>query len=125
MIVVITGSRGWTDRDVIRLAIDALPSRSKVVTGGAWGADLLAEEYARVRGHQVVTVRPNYAEFGKGAPLKRNDQMLDMLADVDDADRRVIAFWLGFSRGTRYTIREAMRRGLPLDLYWRPELEAN
>lgn len=124
MHVVITASRGWTDNALIRDVADTLPPRSTVYVGGARGGDQAFEGAARVRGHTVIVMRADWSR-GRGAGFERNIAMLDRLSLVPQDDRRVIAFWLGASPGTRHTIVEAMKRGLPLDLHWRPELAAN
>lgn len=138
MHVVITGSRGWVDLDCIRAAADALPERSTVIVGGARGADEAFEGAARLRGHTVIVDRAIWTPTADTPPERikqrrdgqpydsfagfaRNLKMLDRLAHLPDTDRRVIAFWLGTSPGTRHTIVEAMKRGIPLDLHWRPE----
>jgi hypothetical protein len=125
MHVVITGSRGWTDTTLIRDVADTLPPRSTVYVGGAQGVDTMFEGAARIRGHAIHVMRPKWTrEDGstdKGAGFARNLAMLDRLAFVPDDERRVIAFWLGYSRGTRHTIVNAMERGIPLDLHWRPD----
>lgn len=113
MRVVITGSRGWRDTGLIANVADLLPPRSTVVVGGALGADRMFEGAARIRGHEVIVMRADWSR-GKGAGFDRNIAMLETGPDL------VIAFWLGFSPGTRHTIRETMKRGIPLDLHWRP-----
>jgi hypothetical protein len=118
--VVITGSRGWTDNALIRDVADTLPERSTVIVGGARGADQAFEGAARIRGHTVIVDRADWSQ-GRGAGFARNVKMLDRLAHLPDDERLVIAFWLGSSRGTRHTIVEAMRRGYPLQMHWRPE----
>lgn len=126
MHVVITASRRWLDNALIRAVADTLPERSTVIVGGAPGGDQAFEGAARIRGHTVIVDRPDYsAHPPKVAPLRRNDKMLDRLMHLPDDERCVIAFWLGTSSGTRYTIVEAMKRALPLELHWRPELPRN
>lgn len=102
--------------------VDALPLPSRVVVGGAPGADRMFERAARARGHEVVVMRADWSR-GKQAGFERNLDMLDTLMDLPDDARRVIAFWLGNSPGTRHTIRQAMYRRLPVDLHWRPAPE--
>lgn len=85
--------------------------------GGALGADQLAEAAARIRGHEVVVVRPDWHPGGTYNPragFERNTVMLDMEPVL------VIAFWVGVSRGTRDTIRKAMKRGIATEIHWRP-----
>jgi hypothetical protein len=119
--VVVTGSRDWSDAVLIRAVIGRLPPGSTVIVGGARGADGLAEEAARASGHTVVVERADWRAHGRGAGMRRNRLMLDRLAALPDTDRRVIGFWLGRSPGTRDCLTEAMRRGLPLEVHWRPE----
>lgn len=138
MHVVVTGSQGWRDNALIRAVMDTLPERSVVIVGGARGADQVAEGAARLRGHTVIVERPDWSvkpdtppgrirrrrdgtEFDAAAGMVRTNVMLDRLDHLPDEERRVLAFWLGSSPGTRHGIREAMRRGYPLDVYWRPE----
>lgn len=40
---------------------------------------------------------PEYSKYGRGAPLVRNDLIIDYADEV-------IAFWDGKSRGTKYVI---------------------
>lgn len=114
--VVVTGSRGWTDGTVIRDALKAIPRRSTVIIGAApRGADHIAEGAARVLGHRVILMHAEWDLHGKSAGHIRNARMLDERPDL------VLAFWLGNSPGTRGCVAEARRRGIPIDLYWRPE----
>lgn len=69
----------------------------EIVTGGARGVDKNAEEYAIRSGIKLTLFLPEYSKFGKSAPLKRNQKI------VEYADE-LIAFWDGRSRGTLYTI---------------------
>jgi hypothetical protein len=134
---VITGSRGWSDATLIRDRAEALPPKSLVICGGAEGADINFENAARSRGHTVVLMRAQWAvdedtpserirtrrdgtQYDAYAGFARNEQMLDALLEVDCDERLVIAFWLGTSRGTKHTIEQAMRRGLPVEIHWRP-----
>ena len=69
----------------------------EIVSGGAVGVDSLAEAYAKKHGIPLTVFLPEYKKYGRAAPLKRNEQI------VDYADT-VIAFWDGKSKGTKYTI---------------------
>jgi predicted Rossmann fold nucleotide-binding protein DprA/Smf involved in DNA uptake len=75
-----------------------------IVSGGAKGVDSLAEKWAKERGIKTLIFLPDYAGFGKGAPLRRNH------AIVENADM-ILAFWDGKSKGTRYTIDLARKMG--------------
>jgi hypothetical protein len=106
--VAVIGSRTlWpSDRD-IELALPK--GTTAIVSGGAAGADTRAAEYGRRRGLPVVTYLPEYDKFGRQAPLVRNKSI------VDAADY-LVAFWDGTSNGTRYTIRLAEKKGIPVKI---------
>ncbi len=70
---------------------------TEIVSGGARGIDTCAEIYAREKELKFTVFLPEYARFGRGAPIKRNEQI------VDYADE-VLAFWDGKSRGTQSVI---------------------
>ena len=70
---------------------------TEIVSGGARGVDRQAADFAKTHGIKLTEFLPDYARFGKGAPLKRNVQ----IAEYADA---VLAFWDGKSKGTLFTI---------------------
>ena len=110
-VVLICGSRDWSDPEPIRAAISALPAGTTVLTGGAQGADAIAERLARQRGDLAVRVMPaDWARHGRRAGPMRNLAMLDQRRD------RVLAFRRPGSPGTAQTIGEARRRGIPVQV---------
>lgn len=110
MIVVVCGSRGWTDRDAINRRVAALPPGSIVIQGGATGADIMAR-------HAAALANLHWAEMpamwrnGNGAGHARNRAMLDLRPDL------VIAFQRNGSRGTQNTIDEARCRGIAVEVH--------
>lgn len=109
-IVAVVGSRGFTDYTFLTSQLDAYRSQNlitKIVSGGATGADRLAARYAREKGIPLDEKRPNWNARGVYNPkagLERNTEIV-AAADV------VIAFWDGSSPGTRDTIRKARKMG--------------
>lgn len=104
MKVAVIGSR--------RLWLDDLgeylpKSTEEIVSGGAKGIDTCAKEYAEKHGIKYTEFRPDYRRFGRGAPLKRNLQIIEY------ADR-VIAVWDGKSRGTRYVVDQCSELKKPI-----------
>lgn len=75
-----------------------------IISGGADGIDFLAERYADKHRISKLILRPQYNLYGKAAPLKRNEQMVE-LCDM------VLVIWDGSSRGTRYTMDYAQKKG--------------
>lgn len=70
---------------------------TEIISGGAKGIDTCAEELANRLGIRLTVIRPDYRHYGKGAPLKRNDEIIAK-ADI------ILAVWDGKSRGTKYVI---------------------
>ena len=102
MKLLIAGSRSITDFDLK----EYIPKNTElIISGGARGVDTLAEKYADEHKISKLILHPNYSKYGKGAPIVRNKQMVD-IAD------RVIIIWDGKSRGTAQTIEYAKKVGL-------------
>jgi len=74
-----------------------------IISGGGSGINAIAEDYADRHRISKLVLRPDYKKYGTVAPLKRNDEMVD-LADS------VIAVWDGVSKGTKDTIDRAKER---------------
>ncbi|MCH1948151.1 SymE family type I addiction module toxin [Enterocloster sp. OA13] len=104
--VLVAGSRSITAFDLSPY----IPSDcGLIISGGAKGVDALAEQYALAHGIETMILKPDYERFGRGAPLKRNEIM------VQQADS-VLAIWDGKSRGTKYTIEYAKKQGKPVQV---------
>ena len=103
MKLAIIGSRGIKD---IQLEKFITSEVTEIVSGGALGVDSVAREYAKASGLSLVEFLPKYKIYGKGAPLIRNKEI------VNYADK-VIAFWDGKSRGTKFVIEYAEKVNKP------------
>lgn len=79
-------------------------SPSVIITGGARGVDSQAAAYAVANGIPLIVRKPNYAAHLQGAPIRRNE----IIATECDI---LLAFWDGASRGTKYTIEYARKKG--------------
>ena len=92
MRVIVTGPRDWTDTNIVQIAFDdvwELAENSNpfpqvlIVHGGADGLDKLCEAEAWRREWQTQELRPKYGIYPpKIAPLKRNQEMVDIGADL-------------------------------------------
>lgn len=99
--IAVVGSRGITAVD---LSLYIPQNCCLIVSGGARGVDTIAEQYAKAHGIEALIIRPDYERYGRAAPIRRNDII------VDNADL-VLAFWDGSSHGTKYTIDYAKSHG--------------
>lgn len=107
MKLAIIGSRGLNIENLSRYIPDGV---TEIVSGGARGVDTCARNYALKNGIKLTEFLPDYRQYGRVAPLKRNIQI------VDYADE-VIAFWDGKSTGTIYTIRQARLKNKKVTVY--------
>ncbi len=94
MKLLIAGSRNIKKFDLSAYISD-IPDM--ILSGGASGVDALAEEFADKNGISKIILRPEYKLYGRAAPLKRNEKLVD-IAD------KILIIWDGASRGTKYTI---------------------
>jgi|SRR5581483_8489949 len=109
--VLVCGSRGWRGSAVIAIELLHLPSGSIVMHGTAQGADQIAARIAESLDLEVEHCPADWKRHGRRAGIIRNLAMLDEKPDL------VLAFWDGKSRGTKHTIREAKRRGIPVRVH--------
>jgi hypothetical protein len=108
MKLAIVGSRTFNDYEMVKTALKDL-AITEIVSGGAKGADTLAEQYAAENNIPVKVFKPDWAKYGRGAGPVRNKQI------VEYADK-VIAFWDGESRGTKSSIDLAEKQGKLLEV---------
>ena len=105
MKIAVVGSRKITVADIGAYISDC----DEIVSGGAVGVDSLAAEYARENKIKLTLFLPQYERYGRGAPIKRNQEI------VDYADK-IIAFWDGHSKGTLSVIKYAEKKGKPCEV---------
>lgn len=94
MRVAIVGSRTLQIEDFTTYLPEGT---TEIVSGGARGIDTCAADYAEAHGLTLTVFKPDYRRFGRGAPLKRN---LEIVAYAD----YVLVFWDGTSRGSRFVM---------------------
>lgn len=107
MKVAVVGSRKLTITDIG----DYLPpDTTELVSGGARGVDSCAKKYADANGIPITEFLPEYKLYGKGAPIKRNFQIVEY-ADI------VVALWDGTSIGTKMVIDTCRKKGKSVNIY--------
>lgn len=112
-LVLVCGDRLWHEVEPIRRRLSFLPPDTVILTGGANGADKIAEQVAEQQGLKVRVFEADWRKHGPaGGPL-RNIAMLNEKPDL------VIAFHhdLSRSRGTAHCVATARRRKIPTEVY--------
>ncbi|MGI6031125.1 MAG: SLOG family protein [Eubacteriales bacterium] len=107
MRIAIIGSRNTHGYTLEQLSQHIPDGCSMVLSGGAEGIDTLAREYAQQNGLAYQEFLPDYAQYGKAAPLHRNQQLVE-------ASDYVLAFWDRRSRGTQQAIAHCLKAGIPV-----------
>ena len=113
--ILVCGGRAYTDRDRVAWALDKTEAslRAKgflfftVAHGGARGADLLGDAWAKGRGFSVKEYEADWEGHGRAAGFIRNEWMLD-----DFQPTHVVAFPGGV--GTADMVRRAKAAGVPV-----------
>lgn len=98
MKVAIIGSRSFSDYELVCNTLDPIKDKiTSIISGGARGADRLAEKYAHENSISTVIFLPDWEKNGRGAGVIRN-KLIVKECDI------CIAFWDGTSKGTKHTI---------------------
>lgn len=82
----------------------------QIISGGAKGIDRCARNYAKEHHIQILEIIPEYDIYGRSAPLRRNDWIIE-LSDM------VLIFWDGKSRGSNYMIETCRKQKKPMKLF--------
>lgn len=113
--VLVAGSRTFANYELMQSKLDNLLSNHSdivVVSGGARGADALAERYAREKGYDCIVVKAQWDVFGKRAGFVRNEQMHQLIAN--HPHRGCVCFWDGQSKGTAHNFDLSKKYNTPL-----------
>ena len=106
MKLLVVGSRSIKNFDISPYIPEETDT---VISGGADGVDKLAEIYADSHKLSKIILRPKYHLYRRAAPLKRNDEMVE-IAD------KILVIWDGESRGTKHTIEYAKKLNKDLNV---------
>lgn len=87
-----------------------------IVSGGCKGADISGERFAEAHGFEVVRFMPDWKTYGRSAGIRRNAEMISYISQSERP--AVIAFWNGESRGTKFTVEQAKKKGIPVYIYY-------
>ena len=97
MKIAVIGSRNFANYELLKKTLSEITGITKVISGGAKGADSLAEQWAKENQIETVIYKPDWAKYGRGAGVVRNRLI------IEDCDL-CIAFWDGESKGTKSSI---------------------
>lgn len=103
MKVAIVGSRTIEDVDIGRYLND---NCTVIISGRAKGIDSCAAKYANKNQIPLVEILPEYDKYGKAAPIKRNEIIVNMADEV-------LVFWDGRSKGTLSVIKYCQKTDKP------------
>lgn len=118
--VIIAGSRYFWEYGTFAEVTDKMlsnyaPSDITIISGGANGADQLAERYARENGIKIIVMPANWEKFGKSAGYRRNEAMHKRLNDFEK--KACLCFWDGQSKGTKHNFGLSIRYEEQLKVY--------
>lgn len=106
--VIVAGGRDFDDYEQLCVALaEKLNKTDIIISGGAKGADTLAEKYAKEFGHEFELFPAEWKKFGNAAGPIRN---LEMAEEGD----KLIVFWNGTSSGTKNMIKIATKKNIPM-----------
>lgn len=114
VVLVVTGSRNWTDVGAITEILDEIKP-ALLIQGGAQGADTIARNWCDQTGTPCVEVPALWTAHGKAAGPKRNVLMLRVakaLAAAREMEVEVMACPLPDSVGTKHMAEIARAEGL-------------
>ncbi len=112
MKIAVIGSRTATAKHYEELTarLETL-NATEIISGGADGADALAERYALETGTKLTTYLPDWNKYGKAAGPMRNQ-------DIINAAEIVVALWDGVSRGTADSLKKAKAQRKKVGIIW-------
>lgn len=104
--IAVIGSREFNDYSLLESTLNEY-NINQIISGGAKGADSLAETYAEAYNIPTTIFLPDWNKYGRSAAFIRNK-------DIVEASQLVIAFWDGTSRGTEHSIKHAYKLSIPV-----------
>ena len=110
MNIAIIGSRDFKDKELVekKLAKELTDINTEVITGGARGVDTWVEEFCEKDCTVCKIIRPIN-------PANKLDYLFRNIEIITMADK-IIAFWDGKSKGTKFVIDYAKARGKEVEI---------
>lgn len=118
---IVAGSRSFTEAEVLLSVLSAFAKEhgepDEVVSGGAKGADMYGESWARRRNIPVRQFLPDWETHGKAAGPIRNNVMAKYVQE----EGILFLFWDGKSPGSLSMKLAAEKYGVPVYQFVYPE----
>lgn len=112
MKLAIIGSRKFNNKVILNKVLNEYVDKvNLVISGGAFGADFMGEEWAKENKIETSIFKPDWEKFGKSAGFIRNQ---DIVKNSDE----VVAFWDGKSKGTEHSIKLCERLKIPVKIVY-------
>lgn len=105
MRILVCGGRNYRNADVLNLTLLSFGIPEEIITGGASGADAMAEAWAIRKGIPVKVFKAEWSRHGKAAGPIRNQKM------IDEAQPDVVVAFPG-GKGTDDMVSRAIKSGI-------------
>ena len=110
MKIAVIGSRNFTDENVLENELNLIKDKVElVISGGASGADKLAEKWALDNNIPIEVIKPDWKIYGRAAGVIRNKQI------IESCDY-CYAFWDKKSKGTLFGINYCKKISKPIKI---------
>ena len=86
-----------------------------IVSGGARGADSLAEKYADEHNYEKHIILADWNKHGRSAGYRRNEEMHNFISNKEK--RGCVCFWDMKSSGTKHNFGLAKQNNTPIRVY--------
>lgn len=118
--MLIAGSRNYNNYNKFYKVVNKVLEEYKdydicIVSGGARGADTMAEQFAIANRYELKVFKADWNTFGKSAGYRRNAEMHDFIKQFEH--RICLCFWDGQSKGTQHNFQLAINNNTQLYIY--------
>ena len=112
--IAVIGSRNYSNypqfRKIMIRLIQSIQDEITIISGGANGADSLAEQFANEFSYPIKIFKAEWDKYGKSAGYKRN-------YTIWENSSLGIAFWDGRSKGTSHSFNIARQQNKKLYIF--------